>query len=192
MFELHDLFHNQIEVWIYWIIGFKSCCLFNQSFDKHFSRISRPITPNLRWDLLSVVYLVIDLDYTRLLNDIANLSPALRDEITLLQSDLLVVIVLALSIWRWLLLVRLTHLVRPQFVFFVLPYVNAAICTQVFIHRPIHVCNWSLLQQVILPCAEALKSENISWMGGSGSSFALKCIVVTWERRGNCLAVRLP
>ena len=190
VFELHDLLHNQVEIWIYWIFWFKSVCLFNQSFDKHFSCIDRPFAPNLCWNSISVVHLVIDFDNARLLNNIANLSPSLRDAITLLESDFLVVIVLALSTWRWLLFVILACLVRPQFIFFVLSFLCAAISPKVFIHWSGHFCHRSLLQLIILHCAKALKSQNIPRMAGSRRSFALKCVEVTWKWRSNCLTVR--
>ena len=81
VFELHDLLHDQVEIWINWIGWLLTALLLKNGAEHKFIGVCA-VAPDFGGLLVCVVHLVVNFDNVRLLHDFLYLSTRLGDLFT--------------------------------------------------------------------------------------------------------------
>jgi len=90
VFELHDLLHDQVEIWINWIGWLLTALLLKNGAEHKFIGICA-IAPDFGGLLVCVVHLVVNFNNARLLHDVLYLSTRLGDLFTAPQMNAVVI-----------------------------------------------------------------------------------------------------
>jgi hypothetical protein len=90
VFELHDLLHDQVEIWINWIGWLLTALLLKNGAEHKFIGVCA-IAPDFGWLFVCVMHLVVNFDNARLLHDVLYLSTRLGDLFTAPQMNAVVI-----------------------------------------------------------------------------------------------------